>query len=272
MTASVAQAEDIRRRYREFVDRHELGWELGFAALAVVFVAIAFVPFEPGSTTETAVIVLEWVITGIFIIEFSSRLWAAESRRGYLRGHWIDLISCIPPTRWFRWFRLLRLLRLIRAFAGVGRALTSVDRLARHKGLIWLLVAWVAVMLLCAVGLYIAEHGVNDAVKEPLDALWWGLTTMTTVGYGDVFPVTAEGRVAAAILMILGIGLYSAITATITSFLIAGGRRDASDLPEQLSRLAQLRASDELSEAEYAAAKAKVIAVRHDSTLDAESP
>ncbi len=61
-------------------------------------------------------------------------------------------------------------------------------------------------MLLCAVGLYISENEVNDAISSPLDALWWGLTTMTTVGYGDVFPVTAEGRFAAAVLMILGIG------------------------------------------------------------------
>src|SRR4051812_7121407 len=260
----------VRRQYREFVARHELAWELAFAALAVVFVAIAFVPFEPGSGTEAAVASLEWIITATFIVEFSSRLGAAEWRPRYLRGHWIDLISCIPPTRWFRWFRLLRLLRLIRAFAGVGRALTSVDRLARHRGLVWLLVAWVAVMLLCAVALYIAEHGVNDAVKEPLDALWWGLTTMTTVGYGDVFPVTAEGRLAAAILMILGIGLYSAITATITSFLLAGIRRDAADLPDQLDRLARLRADGDLTDAEYVAAKATVIARRDEAALEIE--
>jgi voltage-gated potassium channel len=78
-------------------------------------------------------------------------------------------------------------------------------------------------MLLCAIGLYIAEKGVNAAVDSPLDALWWGITTMTTVGYGDVYPVTPEGRIAAAILMVLGIGLFSAVTATVTSFLIAGG-------------------------------------------------
>ena len=194
----------IRARYRTFVARHEVAWELAFAGLAVVFVAFAFVPTVPGSATEAAVLTAEWIITATFIAEFTSRLWASESRVGYVRGHWIDLISCIPPVRWFRWFRILRLLRLVRAFAGVGRALTSLDRLARHKGLVWLLVAWVGVMLLCAFGLYISEYGVNGAVAGPLDALWWGLTTMTTVGYGDVFPTTAEGRVAAAVLMVFG--------------------------------------------------------------------
>ena len=132
-----------------------------------------------------------------------------------------------------------------------------MDRLARHKGLVWLVVAWVAVMLLCAVGLYIAEEGVNKAITSPLDAFWWGLTTMTTVGYGDVYPTTAEGRLAAAVLMILGIGLYSAITATFTSFLIAGG--GSSDLPDQLSKLADLHESGRITNEEYAASKASLI-------------
>jgi voltage-gated potassium channel len=250
--------ESVRVRYRAFVDRHEIAWELTFAALAVVFVALAFIPAPPSSATAETILALEWLITGIFIAEFSTRLWAAESRQAYVRGHWIDLISCIPPTRWLRWFRILRLLRLVRAFAGVGRAITRLDRLASHKGLVWLLVAWVGVMMLCAVGLYVAEYGVNPAVEGPLDALWWGLTTMTTVGYGDVFPTTGEGRLAAAILMIFGIGLYSIITATVTSFLIVGDK-DVVNVADQLERLAALHADGRVTDDEYQAAKASVI-------------
>jgi voltage-gated potassium channel len=253
-----AAPDAIRERYRMFVDRHEVAWELTFAALAVVFVALAFIPAPPGSTTESAILTIEWIITAIFIAEFTTRFWAAESRQTYLRGHWIDLVSCIPPIRWFRWFRILRLLRLVRAFAGVGRAMTSLDRMARHKGLIWLFVAWVGVMLLCAVGLYVAENGINPAVESPLDALWWGLTTMTTVGYGDVFPTTGEGRLAAAVLMIFGIGLYSIITATVTSFLIVD-EEDALNVADQLERLALLHSDGRVTDDEYRAAKAAVI-------------
>jgi voltage-gated potassium channel len=245
-------------RYRAFVDRHEIAWELAFAALAILFVALAFVPVDPESQGEKAIEAVEWLITGLFALEFGSRLIVARDRRSYVRGHWIDLISLIPPARWLRPFRLLRLLRLIRAFAGAGRALVRVDRMARHGGLIWLLVAWFAVMLLSSIGLYVAEKGVNAAVDSPIDALWWGITTMTTVGYGDVYPLTPEGRIAAVVLMVLGIGLYSAITATVTSFLIVGQTRE-SGLADQLERLATLRATERLTEDEFTAAKRRTL-------------
>jgi len=254
----IGRSAEVGARYRAFIQRHEIAWELSFAGLAIVFVALAYVPVEAGGVGESAIETIEWVITGIFVLEFGSRIFVAPDRMGYLRGHWVDLIGLVPPARWLRPFRLLRLLRLIRAFAGVGRALVHVDRLARHRGLIWLLIAWLAVMMLCSIGLYVAEKGANAAVDSPLDALWWGITTMTTVGYGDVYPVTPEGRIAAAILMVLGIGLFSAVTATVTSFLVAGGD-SSSALAIDLERLAALHSGGQLSDDEFVAAKTKLL-------------
>ncbi len=134
--------------------------------------------------------------------------------------------------------------------------------MARHRGLVWLLVGWLAVMGLCSVALYIAENDVNAAVESPLDALWWGITTMTTVGYGDVYPVTAEGRLAATVLMVLGIGLYSAITATLTSFLVSGEDDSAEDIATQLEQLSALHGAGRLSDDEFVAAKLRVLRPR----------
>ncbi|TAK00156.1 MAG: hypothetical protein EPO36_09780 [Chloroflexota bacterium] len=238
----------MRDRYLRFIARHEAAWELVFAALAVVFVIVGFVDETP------LVFGIELALTIVFVAEFATRLAASPDRRAYLRGHWIDLLALIPTVRAVRILRLLRLLRLIRAFTGFARALTTLERMANHRGLVWLFAAWSAVMILCSLGLYAAENGVNEAVESPLDALWWGISTMTTVGYGDVTPVTPEGRLAATVLMVLGIGLFSAVTATVTSFLI---NSDPSPLDE-LAKLGDLRDRDLLTPEEFEGARARI--------------
>jgi voltage-gated potassium channel len=241
----VTDVTSPRDRYLAFVSRHEVAWELGFAALAVLYVAVGLIADE--NESSSGLLVLEWTLTVTFAAEFVSRLGASRDRAKYLRGHWVDALALVPPVRGLRVLRLVRLLRLLRAFAGVARALTSVERLINHRGLVWLLAAWLAVMALCSMGLYAAEHDINEAVSSPLDALWWGIVTMTTVGYGDVTPRTPEGRLAAATLMVLGIGLFSAVTATVTSFMLA----DRTDPVESLERLANLRDRRVISEEEY---------------------
>lgn len=247
----------VRDRYNAFIARHEIAWELTFAILAIVFVVVGFASDTAPPERRGLFEALDLALTVVFLLEFSTRLWAAESRRGYLRGQWIDLVALVPVVRGVRVFRLVRLLRLVRAFAGFGRVLSGMGRLARHRGLVWLFAAWSGVMVLCSLGLFAAENGVNRAVESPLDALWWGIVTMTTVGYGDVTPTTPEGRIAAVVLMVLGIGLYSAITATITSFLVTGSAGDASG---DIERLARLHAAGALTDDEYSAGKTRLLA------------
>ena len=115
-------------------------------------------------------------------------------------------------------------------------------------------------MVLCSAGLYIAENGINKAITSPLDALWWGIVTLTTVGYGDVYPVTPEGRIAASALMLLGVGLFGAITATITSYLIATGKPAGADPVAQIRDLAQLREDGTITEGEFEATKTALLA------------
>jgi voltage-gated potassium channel len=252
-----------RERLNAYVERHEVAWELAMAALAIVWVALGFLLDEVGPGTHPELEVLELALTTVFVAEFASRLSAAHDRLRYLRGHWIDALALAPPIRALRVLRLFRLLRLVRAFSGIYRASMHLERMARHRGFAWLIMAWLGVMVICSVALYAAEHGLNKAIESPFDALWWGISTLSTVGYGDVYPVTPDGRLAAMVLMVLGIGLFSAITASITSYLVSTGKPvDASRgglLADELERLAGLRAQGSLTDDEFNQAKRRVL-------------
>lgn len=258
----MAVRTDLRERYNAFVVQHDVAWELGMGALAILFVAVGFLVDEVGPGIRQELEGLEIGLTGVFAAEFATRLIAAHDRTQYLRGHWIDLVALIPPVRAARALRLLRLLRLVRVFAGIYRSLMHVQGLARHRGFAWLVMAWLTVMAFCSVALYAAEHGINKTMESPFDALWWGVVTISTVGYGDVYPITPEGKLVAMILMLLGIGLFSAITATATSYLMStlphatGG---AGGLVEELARLTELREQGSLTEEEFTRAKQRLL-------------
>jgi voltage-gated potassium channel len=96
------------------------------------------------------------------------------------------------------------------------------------------------VMLLGATGLYLFEHGTNEAVVSFGDALWWALTTTTTVGYGDIYPTTTEGRLIAVLLMLTGIGVIGMFTATIASFFMI--EEEQGELDDVRERLEQIEA------------------------------
>ncbi len=229
------------------------------ATLAVAYVVVGFAGDDADAGARPVLDVVEAGLTAVFAAEFASRFLSSYDRRAYLRGHWIDLIALIPVARGLRIARLIRLFRLVRGFAGVYRAMSHIGRMVNHRGLGLLIVAWLGVMVICSAGLYIAENGVNKYVTSPLDALWWGVVTLTTVGYGDVYPVTPEGRVAASILMLLGIGLFGAITATITSYLIATGSSSGNNPTARLREVAALRDDGIISPQEFEVAKAGLL-------------
>ena len=247
----------LRDRYNAFIADHEVAWELVMAALTIAWVVTSFA-FEEEQQSD-ALLAFDVAVWAILSAEFVTRLIASRERRAYLRGHWIDAIALIPAARSLRLLRLFRLIRLVRAFAGVYRALVSIDRVARNRQLVMLFMAWLAVAVICSTALFLAEAEVNELIDDPLDALWWGVTTLTTVGYGDIYPVTPEGRLAAGTLMILGITLFAAITATITSRIIAQESATVDDPTEILRRLAALHADGILSDTEYEAKKAEVL-------------
>jgi len=133
------------------------------------------------------------------------------------------LLSSIPMVDFLRVGRVVRLIRIFR----IIRAFKSTNRLFNHifknkaEGALWS-VSIIAVLLLIfsTIAILIVEDSPSSNIKTAEDAIWWSYTTITTVGYGDKYPVTTEGRIIAMILMTFGVGLFGTFTAYIASIFV----------------------------------------------------
>lgn len=110
----------------------------------------------------------------------------------------------------------------------------------RHRSFHYVTLATLVVVGVGAIGIFAVERGQNANIQSVGDALWWAVVTTTTVGYGDVSPVTGEGRLIAVALMVVGIGFIGVFTATITSFFLQPSRSEAVETIEaRLARIEQ---------------------------------
>ena len=179
--------------------------------------------------TETSILLnyIDNTICSFFFFEFSIRFYRAESKLKFMRWGWIDLLSSIPMVGFLRAGRLLRLIRLLR----VIRAFRSTRHLVNHifankaQGT-FTSISVIAILLVIfsAIGILQVENDPNSNIKTAEYAIWWAYVTITTVGYGDKFPVTTEGRIIAAILMTAGVGLFGTFTAYIASWFVTDNK------------------------------------------------
>ncbi len=181
-------------------------------------------------------VVLNWATWMVFLIEFVVMMWLAPRRRDWLRSHLIDVavVFLTPPFAPAAWqaarvFRLVRLLRLVRVFS--VRRLLSLDGI-KYVGLI----AGLTVIVGGAAFASIETH--EGHVLTTWDGVWWAVTTVTTVGYGDIAPETDGGRIIAMMIMLVGIGFVALLTAFIADRFISE-QKTAENKEEQI--LAELR-------------------------------
>jgi voltage-gated potassium channel len=228
-----------RGRVTEFIACHRLAWELATAGLTVVYVVLAFLQDQGSSTLVTVGVE---VLAGAFILEFTLRLYDARSRKTYLRNHWLDIVTCLPVVGPFRALRLIRLFGFIRLGAtarayGVGAA--ASNRLPGGVGLWVLAPILITVWLGASYAYFEIEGGVNPNVKTFGDALFYSFITASTVGYGAVTPVTAEGKVLTGVLIFLSIGLLGFASAQLTAKLLPQGN-EVDNLKATVDRQCEL--------------------------------
>jgi len=209
---------------------------LGGAA-ALFLVAYAWPIINPNLNQGIAVActVTTGLVWGLFVVDYVVRVRLADDRWRYVWHHLLDLLVIALPL-----LRPLRLLRLIALLRIMNR---SAAGSLRGKVAIYVSGGGVLLVFVAALAVLDVERGQPGSNIENLgDALWWALTTVTTVGYGDQFPVTDRGRVVAAVLMLGGIALIGMVTATLASYLVEAVEDDREAVSERAQILAEIAA------------------------------
>lgn len=213
-------------------------WPLA-AAAALFLAAYAWPILDPrlGAVPRHMCSAATWAVWAVFVVDYGVRLIQAPDRRTWFWRHLVDLLVIALPI-----LRPLRLLRLVTLLRVLNRSAASslTGRVGLYVSAGSSLLAFVA-----ALAVLDAERGTSDATITSFgDALWWACTTMTTVGYGDSYPVTTVGRCVGVGLMVAGIALLGAVTATLASWLVnavsaEATEREQSD-PEHLRLVAEV--------------------------------
>jgi voltage-gated potassium channel len=184
--------------------------------LSVLFIVVYAWPIlDPGMNPFWRLVceMSDLVIWGLFCAEYAVRLFLARRRRRFVRTHWFDLAVLILPM-----LRPLRALRLLNALRVLNRHAVTWTR---GRLAVYVVATTVLIVLVASLAVLEAERGhPNTTIETYPSALWWAVCTVTTVGYGDLYPATAEGRLVALALMIGGLGLIGFTTGSLASWIV----------------------------------------------------
>jgi voltage-gated potassium channel len=190
---------------------------------------------------------LDTLVCVLLLTDFGIRFYKAESKLAFMKWGWIDLIASIPNLPILRIGRLVRILRIIRLLRAIRATQKISSLLLKNKfqtGVTSVVLTSFLLIMFCSIAILICEQQDPDAnIKTAGDAIWWSVSTMTTVGYGDVYPITAEGRIVAMVLMISGIGLFGILSGLAASFFV--GSKQQGIVHEENKILARLEKLEE---------------------------
>jgi len=208
----------------------------------------AQVMFPLGDETKKLLQYADDALCLLFFADFLVSFVRAENRlRYFFTWGWLDLLSSIPTLDVARWGRIARILRVFRVLRGLRatRLLASVV-LRRRAQNTFLAASLIALLLIifCSIAVLHFETDPSSNIRTAEDALWWSVTTITTVGYGDRYPVTPEGRITAVILMTAGVGLFGVFSGFLAAWFLRPEEDETNTeierLREEIAALRQL--------------------------------
>lgn len=212
--------------------KSELTWLNIIIILLSTYVMVALLFdlfFELDERVSSLIELTDNAICVFFFFEFIYRLTTATDKLGYLKWGWLDLLSSIPMVDSFRYARILRIIRFIRVVRAFMTANLFFQHFFRKKAQgAFYSVAIIALMVVILGSLAIlqVENTPDANIKTPSDALWWSYVTIMTVGYGDKYPVTDEGRIIGAVMMTVGVVLVSTMAGYVASWFFGESKKE----------------------------------------------
>lgn len=235
-------------------------YDLFVAVIAVVSMVLISVWFflDPGSQVRGLIDRLDLAFCAIFFFDFCRSLVISTDRWRYLRTWgWFDFLSSLPAIAHFRYFRVLRILRIIRVIRSARILVQVVQRDRAAASIAGFFLLWTLTFVAICVAILVLERNAPGTTMDNADdVLWWAVVTSSTVGYGDVYPVTDAGRLLGGVMMVLGIGTFATVTSGIGLWFarMQNRRKDTvgapsrtismGDLDDRLSRIEELLRRD----------------------------
>jgi len=227
---------------RDRLARYEARTTIPLVSLALAFLVLYAIPIlwqQLPRGLDITVQVLSFLVWFVFVVDLGTRAYLSGRPWAYLVRHPIDFILVALP--------MLRPLRVLRVFTAANFLVTRGGRFAIGRTVASAVIGAAFLMLIAALAVLDAERGQPGANIETFgQSLWWAGVTITTVGYGDVYPVTLTGRLAAFALMLVGISLLGLVTASVAAWFVSHTRNGDDEVLAELRALrveiAELRA------------------------------
>jgi voltage-gated potassium channel len=252
---------------------------LTIMSLAVMVLLI--LPLDP--QTQDTLRFYDNAICVVFLVDFFGNVMAAHPKNAYLLGRrgWLDLLGSIPSwgvipaaglLRLFRISRLARISRLLRGSAREALIKDVLENRGSYATFITILAAFMVLSTSTVLMVQFESEAPGANITTGADALWWGFTTITTVGYGDTFPVTFLGRVTAVIVMFAGVGIIGSLASILASILVPPPKQTEGPVAEAVvPEPAPATGVDDPVVAELASIRAELAALRA-SLADPSTP
>jgi voltage-gated potassium channel len=185
------------------------------------------------------IVIFDTLLCVVLFVQFVLKMRSKEDKRQYIKDDWkgiiIDIIAMMPyELLTLGAFGFIRLLRLVRIFGLFGKENRNIYDFIQKTKLNYIIFSFVIIVIAASIAILVLESSPTDKINTPMDALWYVMSTITTVGYGDITPESFGGKVFGIFLMIVGVGFFSLLTATLSSWFLRGIESEEEELKNKI--------------------------------------